>query len=392
MEKIPEIVRSRLARRAPESSPHPDANLLAAFAEHTLPEAERAAVVAHLMECADCRECVALALAAAEPEAVLAAQRSAGAGFRGWFREWRWIASAAASCCLVAVTLQYYGAPPARVPAVSVSSKAAGLQTINKLPPQPLASSVPRTVARKQKVEARPGGKKEAPVLVVAEEELAPEDIVTQATPPAVQVQNVEPPVALSGAEVAKADTASTFLETGRSAENPGTAPRPAAPASAAGMPAAAQGLAVRTSGLVASAPVFRRERKNIAPKALAPESSQVLWSINASAEIAENSRGLVERSTDAGQSWQIVPLSERVNFRAVAAAGPDVWAGGSPGTLFHSADGGAHWVEIEVAGENARWSGDIVRIDARPNLVTISTTSGEEWISADGGKHWKRQ
>ncbi len=47
---------------------HPDADVLNAFAEHALPEAERARVVAHMAGCVRCREVVFLAQAAAQPE------------------------------------------------------------------------------------------------------------------------------------------------------------------------------------------------------------------------------------------------------------------------------------------------------------------------------------
>jgi tetratricopeptide (TPR) repeat protein len=47
---------------AKQFAEHPDLNLLAAFVEHTLTNEEREAVVAHVGECADCREQVALAV------------------------------------------------------------------------------------------------------------------------------------------------------------------------------------------------------------------------------------------------------------------------------------------------------------------------------------------
>ena len=63
MIKLPKIVRSRLAQKMAETSAaHPDPNLLAAFAENSLLARERASVIVHLAECADCRESLALAL------------------------------------------------------------------------------------------------------------------------------------------------------------------------------------------------------------------------------------------------------------------------------------------------------------------------------------------
>lgn len=389
MEKMPEVVRSRLARRTLENSAHPDANLLAAFAEHTLLEPERTAVVAHLMDCADCRECVAFV--AAEPEAILIAQRSARARFRGWFHEWRWIASAAGACCLVAVTLQYYGAAPVRVPPVKVYS-AAELQTVSKLPPQSLAPSVSRPLAHMRKVEALPGSKKEAPVLVVAEKEVAPEDIATEAAPPAVAtappVQPAEDVLALSRLPTPKADAVSSFVEP----QQRDGLEKQARSASSAKRFAAQPGPgAVVASGFTIKPGLKVMERTKLVVESAA-QPARVLWSINASAGGAGKSRGVVERSADAGQSWQVVPLSERVSFRSVANSGPDVWAGGSEGTLFHSPDDGAHWAEIKVASENATLSDDIVRIDLwGPTQVTITTASGESWTSEDG-KHWTRE
>jgi photosystem II stability/assembly factor-like uncharacterized protein len=130
-----------------------------------------------------------------------------------------------------------------------------------------------------------------------------------------------------------------------------------------------------------------------IVKTAMASEAPRVLWSINASPGTSGATRGVVQRSTDAGQTWDVVPLSERVSFRAVASNGSDVWAGGSDAALFHSSDSGAHWEQIQVAQEDAAASGAIVRIDIRgTGEIRITTSSGEDWTSSDAGHHWKRQ
>jgi hypothetical protein len=86
---------------------HPDADLLNAFAERTLPEAEGVQVMAHLAECGRCREVVFLAQAAAESEAAAAIDIHAGVhaeaqparahGLPGLLAKWRiaWIPAAA---------------------------------------------------------------------------------------------------------------------------------------------------------------------------------------------------------------------------------------------------------------------------------------------------------
>lgn len=66
MEHAPKIVRDRL-RASAVAVDHPDADVLTAFSERTLPERERNQVLGHLAKCTDCREVIALALPADEP-------------------------------------------------------------------------------------------------------------------------------------------------------------------------------------------------------------------------------------------------------------------------------------------------------------------------------------
>ena len=381
MADMPDIVRSRLARKTSETSAHPDVNLLAAFAERTLLGQERTAVMAHLAECADCRECIELAAGAAETEPAVA-EHGVSAGFGEWFHEYRWILSSATACCLVAAALVHYGEPPARVSSVSVSSKMAEPQIGDSLKTEPVAS-VPLTLARKKKVETVPSDKTPAPVLIAAKKDVALEDVVIQplpAQPPpktALTVSRLEAPQADANLSLSLVEPEPTVA-----------VPPLQTPPSAAKRFGGQAALAGRASGFAPrlQAPVATTLRP-VTP------SARLLWSINASADTAGKSRGVVERSRDAGQSWETVPLSEHASFRAVATFGADVWAGGSAGTLFHSADGGAQWAEIKIADENGGISGDIVRIEVRSlNQVTVTSTSHEVWTSVDNGKHWARE
>jgi photosystem II stability/assembly factor-like uncharacterized protein len=86
------------------------------------------------------------------------------------------------------------------------------------------------------------------------------------------------------------------------------------------------------------------------------------------------------------------VPVSDSVDFHAIAVDGSNVWAGGSERALFHSSDGGLHWTEIEVAEAKVELLGTIVSIDTRkPPQIAVKTDLGQEWISMDGGLHWRR-
>jgi hypothetical protein len=101
MAKLPRLLGLRLGRQAGSLSPHPDANLLAAFAENTLLKRERAAVTAHLAGCAECREYLAVAGAVWEPELGPAEAPAR----RRLFKAWPWLAAAAAACVVVVVLL-----------------------------------------------------------------------------------------------------------------------------------------------------------------------------------------------------------------------------------------------------------------------------------------------
>jgi Carboxypeptidase regulatory-like domain/Photosynthesis system II assembly factor YCF48/Putative zinc-finger len=60
MDRISKVVTSRL--RVPAAGPHPDTEMLSAFVEKALADAERTKVLAHLAECSHCRQVVFLAL------------------------------------------------------------------------------------------------------------------------------------------------------------------------------------------------------------------------------------------------------------------------------------------------------------------------------------------
>jgi len=150
----------------------------------------------------------------------------------------------------------------------------------------------------------------------------------------------------------------------------------------------------------------------------LAPESAR--WSINAT--------GGLQRSLDQGRTWQDVEVSpasgigigsgagfrkamkasrERaamakdkadmkqkpIVFRAVAANGPDVWAGGSQGNLYHSTDSGAHWLQVLPSWHGIELTGDIINLQfADPQNGRIATSSAEIWTTADGGQSWEKR
>lgn len=153
----------------------------------------------------------------------------------------------------------------------------------------------------------------------------------------------------------------------------------------------------------------------NFSPSgSLVPESAR--WSIN--------SVGGLQRSLDQGKTWEDVDVnkglqesgatnlqlamksraraetkekadlkSKPIVFRAVSANGPDVWAGGSEGTLYHSTDAGGHWLRIVPSWRGIELTGDILNLQfADTQRGRIVTSAAEIWLTADGGQTWDKQ
>jgi hypothetical protein len=134
-------------------------------------------------------------------------------------------------------------------------------------------------------------------------------------------------------------------------------------------------------------------------------------WSIS--------SAGGLQRSFDRGTTWQVVDVNaspvdlasaasiqivgktsrakvrkaSSPTFRAVAADGKDVWAGGSGSALYHSLDAGDHWIRVMPAWAGAVLTGDIVSLEfADMSHGKVSTSTAEVWTTSDAGQTWQRQ
>jgi len=438
MSDVPKIVHDRL-RASRAQGAHPDADVLTAFAEQALSGTEREGVVRHLARCADCREVVALSIPPMEAAAQHGAARegvvaagTTGLGLRSWFA-WpnlRWAAMATAVVVFVAVlTLRPEKQHKSIVETVNEQAE--------RVVPSPDASAkAPPPLA--DRAVAPVAGTPAKPDKSLAREARASGMIAPQ--PGRVQTQ-ID---AGFGAQLAN-DKRVGSLESKRnfSFEAGGSALQvPAAPAATANGKIAASEHPAQMIGsshetvevnaaaeVVQSAPIEGRvmARNVAAPpiekaKPAAKEEAQLktqaendeaqkklAGAISASSQLVvpqktrskqskdvaaqwSLAQGKLQRSVDAGATWQIA-LQLQHPLLSFGARGGDVWAGGQGGTLFHSTDSGSTWTMVQPSTKSQSLSSDIVAIEVRsPAEIVLSTGNNESWTTVDAGKTWDKK
>lgn len=341
------------------TSGHPDANQLAAFAERRLLPDERQEILTHLAKCADCREVLALVSA---PVQQPVSPRSVSL----W---WRTASGVAAAALIIAAGLGLRQA--LRSPEESNARQMTAdlkTQVAAKTPP-PLLAAAPEIKNTKP----------ERPIVAAPKRSIAPARSMA-AGARATSADSVS-----QGRESASAsfpEPPSTPVAPVAQPPSPVIAPLPEAPAPTAAAVPERQAMVEEESKSAHFAPgSFGRFGLKTAKARVSKPA--VMWRIDAQA---------VERSFDGGKSWELVPFNGNANLHAVAADASGVWAGGSRGMLFHSSDGGAHWMQIVVRDQAHDLTGTIVSIRLpQPSEIVLETDSGEQWISRDGGTEWQR-
>ena len=409
MEQLPKIVTQRL--QAAKPGPHPDPNLLTALVEKSLTERERAKVLEHLADCADCRDAVALSLPESEMARVIAAAPTRS----GWLT-WRMLRWGAAVACVVvvgaAVTLHLGKratmAPEAPARASAVEEKSAATSPL----PSPAASE-PAPPGR-DLYAARDAEKKLAAVTqqpTHAKHDLTPAapTLSRQIGAPKVAARTDNRPPAPPASQMADAvspSAKSAELDKKEARATEQVEVSAAAPSYDQVAPTPAPSLEVTqaTTG----------KAKDASQKTKAPAAGVVGGAITANAKqarsaAAENelkstyasnlsfprwtlsSDGTLQRSLDTGKTWQSVSVPGHGTFRALAAVGAEIWVGGAKGALYHSADIGEHWVQVKPIADGKSLTADIIGVDftdARHGKLT--TAANETWTTTDGGQSWQ--
>lgn len=467
MTDVPKIVRDRL-KAGVSTDTHPDANLLTAFSERSLPESERAFVLHHLARCGECREIVSLALP--EKAGTPALQPVRSTGLLAW-PNLRWAFVAAGILVIASLgTIQYRRymqasnmAAKRTVPAVYVK-EAENKPVASPIPPPPPAvqeskeasdKAEPPSVSNEGKQEAaKPSAR---PVQTSAR--LAPAIAGNTFSGSNIGGPLPHGPRTLNQFQQQNTNTeqqnANAFLPPSAAAPPPVPFAKPAAnqqaqsvtsaqpsrvEAAKSAPPADASGLTVQSESVTQQPSTYEIAQNNVerakpadelhlsaARKVPARSPAQFDRLSGKAATVPRwtiNSSGALQRSYDQGNTWQEVnvaaaapPAAESLYaveksrptttnadvalakksappvFRAVAANGSDVWAGGSSGMLYHSIDSGVHWTSIIPAFSGSALTGDVIALDFPDTQHgKVTTSSSEIWITSDAGQTWEKQ
>ena len=415
MQDVPQFVLKQMREKATAGF-HPDADLLTAFAEQSLPGSERARVIEHLAACGDCRDVLALALPATE---IAVSPVSIARPRSGWLGlpVLRWGALAAGLAVVISVgVLQYSHSrkndtvsssrPPEAVTLPSganstsstetaASQTVTGKQTSSALgshastgqKPEvevtrtvratghevvfaPAAQSAKTPLAQVTSHSARTSGNQVAAQIAQNESPLLPnrEDVTNLTSFDVVKAKDPVPAESASGNAPTSLATASP-LQTSPSL-----------------MLRALPRWTISSSGVLQRSFDRGNTWENVNPAL-----SEV--QIDAYAPAQRTSGDSDADSKQANHPKPAVAGDPGAVFRAVAAFGLEVWAGGSGGVLYHTSDGGNHWIRVTPTTADAGLTGDIIGIQfADPQHGKISTSNAELWTTSDTGQTWQKQ
>lgn len=402
---------------------HPDANLLTAFAEHSLTAGERDEVLGHLADCADCREIVSLA-GSPLVEPVPEPARKRGLWEMPLFH---WGAVAATTIVVVAavsigvrehrsaMTAEMSETPPPQARVASRQEnevKAALASPKEQVQVQPekkiedkVVSPAAAPVATRRAKHLQEEVRYERPTTAL-DEKKTPVGVVggvpaakAAAAPPAplaadattvnanVNGRNVN--------EMVRAPAATDKVASKEAASNQAANNKQASrivPSVSESVEVNAE--VVATGGPMA-APAMAKQQSGVGAATMltAPTSSGQATTVKSATTGTEwhiTNFGELQQSSDGGKKWKSQLRHHTVS--AMAVVGDHIWTGGDNGTLFVSSDNGRHWKQMAIQSGNIAATGSIVRVrfsDAQNGSVDTST--GETWSTSDGGQSWHK-
>jgi hypothetical protein len=387
----------------------PGVDILAAYADRSLSDTETARWESHFSTCARCQQVLA-ALAVSEIESLPVSETQAvearGERIRTMphrYLSWRWLAPAAAVAAAVALWIAMRPTPPF----MPAATKAPEELARNLPPPAPGATSkeaakteVPSPAARAEssRAKARPApfARSSAPTLEqkpAAGARLAGREAKAMSTNAGERETAgalgapARPGETPAAAGAAVAPQASQRTEVGKLAQaQPGlagsAAPAPAPLESKAKEPSEK----ARDTQAVAAARALRTQPADRLRRTIALEPTQVLIaSPRLSVLWRVGSAGRIERSRDAGRTWQVQVSNVEVDLVAGSAPSETVcWVVGRAGTILRTADG-EHWEKVP-SPTRADWVG----VEAQDALnATVFAGKNQRYSTTDGGRNW---
>jgi len=135
-------------------------------------------------------------------------------------------------------------------------------------------------------------------------------------------------------------------------------------------------------------------------PKKISPSVAVGLMASTSLPSVAQNhtrwmvsGSGVLYQSFDDGVRWQSVTVRQNLRVRSVSFLEDDIWVGGNGGALFHSSDSGRHWTQVLASRDGQGLSDDIERVEFTDrNHGSVTTASGNIWVTADHGETWATQ
>jgi hypothetical protein len=341
MQSVPKFALRRLRMAEAVAESHLDANVLAAFAEQNLADRERADVMKHLAACRECREVIAIALPEAELPATYAVR--VNRGVFGW-PVLRWGSLAAgilivASVGVVLVQHQHSTSNVASVQKTANGSVSGGQSSLKNSMSQD-GSAMQAAGVGAPSSSQQEGGNPASVTESNPARHRAPIAPRARQTETELTAENIPPSLIHKHSSLQK-DSAVESV--------PGSV----------------------------SAPTMQIPRWLVTPA------------------------GALQRSMDAGKSWETVnpaldaPLPARADsqlvFLVVASKGLEVWTACSGGLLFASTDGGNRWSLTTPSSDDAKLTGDVTRIEFAGQQKKVRTSTGELWVTSDDGVNWQK-
>jgi hypothetical protein len=335
------------------TDPHPDAEILAAWADDRLTAAERDAVEAHAADCARCQAVVA-AMVRAEPPAEPATPWWRRRATLGWLVPVTGAAAAAVVWLVVA-------------PGLGRQAPAVEPLTLTRAPatPSPMPSPPPEMTMANGDLAARSDKQVDAFRMKDKKEEVRPQQV------PLDKIEAARPPASLFDA----------------------------APAAPAPVPAPA-------AGAGGAAPTLDR-RATLAEKAKAGTPGEQVGTANEQVTLATGfialpdvvssnpasrwritrTPGELQHSADGGATWELQQTRIPVELTAGASPQPSVcWMVGRGGAVLLTTDNRT-WRRVPFIQTT-----DLVAVSATDDShATVTTSSGDKFVTADGGATWER-